>query len=35
MTKMSDWTRREVVDEVCKRGIVETMSTRSVGCFLK
>ena len=29
------WTHREVADEVCKRGIVETISTRSVGRFLK
>ena len=29
------WTPREVAAEVCKRGIVETISTRSVGRFLK
>jgi transposase len=29
------WTPREVADEVRKRGIVETISTRSVGRFLK
>ena len=31
----SHWTPREVADEVRKRGIVETISTRSVGRFLK
>jgi putative transposase len=32
---VSHWTPREVADEVRKRGVVETMSTRSVGRFLK
>jgi putative transposase len=32
---ISHWTPREVAAEVCKRGIVETISTRSVGRFLK
>ena len=32
---VSHWTPREVAAEVCKRGIVETISTRSVGRFLK
>ena len=32
---VSHWTPREVAEEVRKRGIVETMSTRSVGRFLK
>jgi putative transposase len=32
---VSHWTPREVAEEVCKRGIVETISTRSVGRFLK
>ena len=32
---ISRWTPREVADEVRKRGIVETISTRSVGRFLK
>ena len=32
---ISHWTPREVADEVRKRGIVETISTRSVGRFLK
>ena len=32
---LSHWTPREVADEVRKRGIVETISTRSVGRFLK
>src|SRR5438874_12291141 len=32
---ISHWTPREVADEVIKRGIVETISTRSVGRFLK
>jgi putative transposase len=32
---VSHWTPREVADEVRKRGIVETISTRSVGRFLK
>ena len=32
---ISHWTPREVADEVSKRGSVETISTRSVGRFLK
>jgi putative transposase len=32
---VSPWTLREVAEEVCKRGIVETISTRSVGRFLQ
>jgi putative transposase len=32
---VSHWTPREVAAEVRKRGIVETISTRSVGRFLK
>ena len=32
---ISHWTPREVADEVRKRGIVETISTRSVGRCLK
>ena len=32
---ISHWTPREVAAEVRKRGIVETISTRSVGLFLK
>ena len=32
---VSHWTPREVAEEVRKRGIVETISTRSVGRFLK
>jgi putative transposase len=32
---ISHWTPREVAEEVRKRGIVETISTRSVGRFLK
>src|SRR2546427_1792407 len=32
---VSHWTPREVADEVRKRGIVATISTRSVGRFLK
>jgi putative transposase len=32
---ISHWTPREVADEVRKRGIVATISTRSVGRFLK
>jgi putative transposase len=32
---ISHWTSREVADEVRKRGVVETISTRSVGRFLK
>jgi putative transposase len=32
---VSHWTPREVAEEVCKRGIVETISTRSIGRFLK
>jgi len=32
---ISPWTPREVAEEVRKRGIVETMSPRSVGRFLK
>lgn len=29
------WTPRELADEVCKRGIVERISPRTVGRFLK
>ena len=32
---VSHWTPREVAEEARKRGIVETISTRSVGRFLK
>lgn len=32
---VSHWTPREVADEVRTRGMVETISTRSVGRFLK
>jgi putative transposase len=32
---ISHWTPGAVAAEVCKRGIVETISTRSVGRFLK
>ena len=32
---VSHWTPREVAEEVRKRGIVEAISTRSVGRFLK
>ena len=32
---VSHWTPREVAEKVRKRGIVETISTRSVGRFLK
>ena len=32
---VSHWTPREVTEEVRKRGIIETISTRSVGRFLK
>ena len=32
---VSHWTPREVAEEVRKRGIVETISTRSVGRFLQ
>ena len=32
---ISHWTPREVADEVRKRGIVDAISTRSVGRFLK
>ena len=32
---ISDWTPRELKEEVVKRGIVETISVRSVGRFLK
>ena len=32
---ISHWTPREVAEEVRKRGIVETISTRSVGRFLQ
>jgi homeodomain-containing protein/Homeodomain-like domain-containing protein len=32
---VSHWTPREVADEVRKRGVVETISARSVGRFLK
>ena len=32
---VSHWTPREVAEEVRKRGIVETISTRSVGRFVK
>src|SRR6266446_623512 len=31
---ISHWTPREVADEVRKRGLIETISTRSVGRFL-
>jgi putative transposase len=29
------WTPRELADEVCRRGIVDTISPRTVGRFLK
>jgi putative transposase len=32
---VSHWTPREVAEEVRKRGLIETISTRSVGRFLK
>src|SRR5215831_5437859 len=32
---VSHWTPREVAEEVRKRGLVETISTRSVGRFFK
>ena len=32
---VSHWTPREVAEEVCKRGMVATISTRSVRRFLK
>jgi len=32
---ISHWTPRELADEACKRGIVETISARHVGRFLK
>ena len=32
---ISHWTPRELADEACKRGIVETISERHVGRFLK
>lgn len=32
---ISEWTPRELTEEVMKRGIVETISVRSVGRFLK
>ena len=32
---VSHWTPREVAEEVRNRGIVETLSTRSVGRFLQ
>ena len=32
---VSHWTPREVAEEVRKRGMVETISTRSVGRFLQ
>jgi putative transposase len=32
---ISHWTPRELADEARKRGIVETISERHVGCFLK
>jgi len=32
---LSHWTPREVADAVRNRGMVETISTRSVGRFLK
>lgn len=32
---ISHWTPRELADEAIKRGIVETISTRHVGRFLK
>ena len=32
---ISEWTPREIKEEVEKRGIVKTISVRSVGRFLK
>jgi putative transposase len=32
---ISHWTPRELADEAIKRGIVETISERQVGRFLK
>jgi hypothetical protein len=32
---ISHWTPRELADEACKRGIVERISERHVGRFLK
>jgi putative transposase len=32
---VTHWTPRELRDEVVKRGIVDTISTRTVGRFLK
>jgi putative transposase len=32
---ISQWTPRELADEACKRGIVETISARHVGRFFK
>ena len=32
---VTNWTPRELADEVIKRGIVESISTRQVGRFLK
>src|SRR5262245_48061377 len=32
---ISHWTPRELADEARQRGIVETISARHVGCFLK
>lgn len=32
---ISHWTPRELAQEAMKRGVVETISTRSAGCFLK
>jgi putative transposase len=32
---ISHWTPRELADEACKRGIVQTISERHVGRFLK
>jgi len=32
---ISHWTPREVAEEVRKRGLIETISTRSVGRFLQ
>ena len=33
--EMSHWSQREVADEAMKRGLVETISQRSVGRFFK
>jgi putative transposase len=32
---ISEWSSRELADEACKRGLVETISPRHVGRFLK